>query len=220
VEGKVKWFSVEKGYGFITGTDGSDRYFSVQDVVGAELPGNGDSVTFEHRRGKKGPRAAGITIVAKAAPPANQRQDDRVTCEHCNRKDGAAHHYRSWLFEPFSLSILWEHIRGFQQQRLLYRYRSLWRSRLATGHRSAPLPGQSSQIALLRARLHQVVLCRIATPCQDDFAHAISPPAHQAISRCFCAPMGERVNTIQKSGIYHGANTRNMGRFGCFYHHL
>jgi len=86
VEGKVKWFSVEKGYGFITGTDGSDRYFSVQDVVGAELPGNGDSVTFEHRHGKKGPRAAGITIVAKAAPPANQRQDDRVTCEHCNRK--------------------------------------------------------------------------------------------------------------------------------------
>jgi len=86
VEGKVKWFSVEKGYGFITGTDGTDRYFSVQGVVGAELPGNGDSVTFEHKHGKKGPRAAGVTIVAKAAPSANQRQDDRVTCDHCNRK--------------------------------------------------------------------------------------------------------------------------------------
>jgi len=86
VKGKVKWFSVEKGYGFITGEDGTDRYFSVQDVVGAELPGNGDSVTFEHRRGNKGPRAGRVTIVAKAAPSANQRQDDRVTCEHCNRK--------------------------------------------------------------------------------------------------------------------------------------
>jgi len=85
MEGKVKWFSVDKGYGFITGTDGTDRYFSVRDVVGSALPGNGDLVTFEHQQGKKGARAAGVKISRKAEPPADQRQDSRVTCSHCNR---------------------------------------------------------------------------------------------------------------------------------------
>ena len=87
MEGKVKWFSTDKGYGFITGSDGVDRYFSVQDVVGATLPGNGDRVDFEHRAGKKGPRATGITIVARTtATSATQRTDDRVTCPHCSKK--------------------------------------------------------------------------------------------------------------------------------------
>jgi cold shock CspA family protein len=85
--GKVKWFSIDKGYGFITGFDGIDRYFSVQDVNGANLPGNGDSVSFKHLAGKKGPRATSITITAKAIGiSAGQRTDDRVTCSHCNRK--------------------------------------------------------------------------------------------------------------------------------------
>jgi len=86
VQGKVKWFSVEKGYGFITGTDGTDRFFSVQDVVGAELPGNGDSVTFIHKNAQKGSRAASVNITTKAAPATHNRSDDRVTCPHCQKK--------------------------------------------------------------------------------------------------------------------------------------
>jgi len=64
-----------------------DRYFAVQDVVGADLPGNGDSVRFEHQAGKKGPRATGIIITARARVASTaQRSDDRVTCPHCNKK--------------------------------------------------------------------------------------------------------------------------------------
>jgi len=87
VEGKVKWFSVDKGYGFITGSDGVDRYFTVQDVIGADLPANGDVVRFEEKTGKKGPRAINITITERATTTSyTQRVDDRVTCPHCNKK--------------------------------------------------------------------------------------------------------------------------------------
>jgi len=34
MRGKVKWFSRERGYGFITDEQARDHYFSVQDVRG------------------------------------------------------------------------------------------------------------------------------------------------------------------------------------------
>ena len=87
MEGKIKWFSAEKGYGFVTGSDGKDCYFAVRDVVGADLPGNGDSVTFEQRQGNKGPRASNVTITQKVSQQATSRgSDDRVTCPHCDKK--------------------------------------------------------------------------------------------------------------------------------------
>jgi cold shock CspA family protein/uncharacterized Zn-finger protein len=87
MEGKVKWFSVDKGYGFITGTDGVDRYFTVQDVFGSELPANGDLVRFEEKDGKKGPRAININITTRAITTSDaQKTDERVICPHCNKK--------------------------------------------------------------------------------------------------------------------------------------
>ena len=89
VRGKVKWFSVDKGYGFIVGDDQIERHFSVRNVQGADLPKNGDVVEFEHEDGKKGARADKVQIVARApaAQPRHfERQDDRVTCAHCHKK--------------------------------------------------------------------------------------------------------------------------------------
>jgi len=90
VQGKIKWFSEEKGYGYIVGDDQKDYYFSIREVQGADLPRNGDVVTFEGGEGKKGPRATAVTIIAKSAsraqPSSNPRSDDRVTCPHCKKK--------------------------------------------------------------------------------------------------------------------------------------
>lgn len=82
--GTVKWFSQEKGYGFLVGSDGQDRYFAVQEIRGAVLPGNGTPVKFRPAAGKRGPRARGVELLA--APASNGRTDDRATCGNCGKR--------------------------------------------------------------------------------------------------------------------------------------
>lgn len=88
MKGLVKWFSTDKGYGFITSDSNQDHYFNVRSIVGAELPSNGDSVEFESKMGSKGPRAVNVKITLKAEKQAfsSGRQDDRVNCPQCNKK--------------------------------------------------------------------------------------------------------------------------------------
>ncbi|MEW5792639.1 MAG: cold shock domain-containing protein [Pseudomonadota bacterium] len=90
MQGKIKWFSEEKGYGYIVGDDGKDYYFNVREVHGAELPGNGDVATFSPGQGKKGPRATSVVLTGKSQsnsqPNGGRRPDDRATCPHCGKK--------------------------------------------------------------------------------------------------------------------------------------
>lgn len=86
MQGTVKWFSSEKGYGFITSETGEDHYFNVQSINGASLPSNGDSVQFESKPGNKGPRAINITITAKVSSQNTRPADDRINCPSCDKK--------------------------------------------------------------------------------------------------------------------------------------
>lgn len=62
-EGTVKWFSAEKGYGFIEQEGGNDDVFvHKNDVLGAGLQ-EGDRVQFEIGEGKKGPCAKDVKTV-------------------------------------------------------------------------------------------------------------------------------------------------------------
>jgi Cold shock proteins len=60
--GKVKWFNESKGFGFITGDDGSDVFvhYSSIDGSGFKTLAEGDSVTFEVENGPKGPKAINV----------------------------------------------------------------------------------------------------------------------------------------------------------------
>lgn len=84
MRGKVKWFSREKGYGFITDDKSQDHFFVVNDVRGADLPAYGDQVQFESRETNRGQRASGVQLVSRSTE--GRRVDDRVTCGYCGRK--------------------------------------------------------------------------------------------------------------------------------------
>ena len=62
MQGKVKWFSDQKGYGFITADDGTDYFvhFSAIQEEGFKTLQEGELVDFEVGSGKKGPQAVGV----------------------------------------------------------------------------------------------------------------------------------------------------------------
>jgi len=60
--GKVKWFSTEKGFGFIEQESGDDVFVHINDVSGSVLQEN-DNVEFEIGEGKKGPCAKDVKVI-------------------------------------------------------------------------------------------------------------------------------------------------------------
>ncbi len=62
MKGTVKWFSGEKGYGFITSEDGNDvfAHFSQIAMDGYKVLEENDQVEFEVEDGERGPQATNI----------------------------------------------------------------------------------------------------------------------------------------------------------------
>ena len=65
--GTVKWFNDEKGYGFITPSDGSKDvfvHFSALQGEGFKTLAEGANVEYEVAQGDKGPQAQNVRVVA------------------------------------------------------------------------------------------------------------------------------------------------------------
>jgi CspA family cold shock protein len=62
MQGKVKWFNAEKGYGFIESADGKDVFvhFSAIQSDGFKSLDEGQSVEFDIVEGARGPQAANV----------------------------------------------------------------------------------------------------------------------------------------------------------------
>ncbi|PNR97024.1 cold-shock protein [Petrotoga sp. 9PWA.NaAc.5.4] len=62
MKGRVKWFDSKKGYGFITGEDGTDVFvhFSAVDMDGYKKLDEDQEVEFEVVQGQKGPQASKV----------------------------------------------------------------------------------------------------------------------------------------------------------------
>jgi CspA family cold shock protein len=64
-QGTVKWFSDEKGYGFIEQEDGKDIFVHFSSLVmsGFKTLGEGDVVSFDIEDGDRGPIAKNVAKV-------------------------------------------------------------------------------------------------------------------------------------------------------------
>jgi len=62
MEGRVKWFSAEKGFGFIETDEGGDVFvhFSAIQGDGFRTLEEGQNVTFDVIQGDRGPQAANV----------------------------------------------------------------------------------------------------------------------------------------------------------------
>jgi CspA family cold shock protein len=65
VQGTVKWFNGEKGYGFITPESGPDLFVHYSEIQssGFRTLDEGARVEFEITEGKKGKQASAVTLV-------------------------------------------------------------------------------------------------------------------------------------------------------------
>ena len=66
-EGVVKWFSAEKGYGFITPDDGGkDLFVHFSEIQGSGYRNleEGQRVSYEATEGQKGPQASAVSVLS------------------------------------------------------------------------------------------------------------------------------------------------------------
>lgn len=70
MEGTIKYFNAERGFGFIAIPDLKDRFFHVSDLQSVDVPRVGDSVSFEPASGKDGrPIARQVAILQRSQAP-------------------------------------------------------------------------------------------------------------------------------------------------------
>lgn len=65
LNGTVKWFNTEKGYGFIAGDDGRDAFVHWSNITGTGFRNlvEGQRVCFDAEDAEKGPQAMNVFLL-------------------------------------------------------------------------------------------------------------------------------------------------------------
>lgn len=90
MNGTVKWFNTQKGYGFITGEDGNDYFVHYKQLPqGANLNEN-DEVSFEPVETERGKQAQNVSLGAGEPAPAEEEPADEPSEEEAPDEEEAA----------------------------------------------------------------------------------------------------------------------------------
>lgn len=67
MEGKIKWYSRKKGYGFIAGDDGVDYFVHHTELKEEKFLRENDKVSFEPIEAERGPQAKKLVLLQKGS---------------------------------------------------------------------------------------------------------------------------------------------------------
>ncbi len=65
MQGRVKMFSQDKGYGFILGEDGYDYFCHISEIHSVDMPTANSIVEFQPSETERGKKAISVTVVQK-----------------------------------------------------------------------------------------------------------------------------------------------------------
>lgn len=75
MEGIVKWFNRNKGYGFITGDDGKEYFVHQSALAEGTFIRDNDRVSFEPAETERGMQAQNVTLLQKGSEIAQESEE-------------------------------------------------------------------------------------------------------------------------------------------------
>ncbi len=76
MEGRVKWFNREKGYGFIEGDDGKEYFVHHTSVTEGVFIREEDRVSFESEKTDRGWQAKDVVLLQKGSEINQENQEE------------------------------------------------------------------------------------------------------------------------------------------------
>jgi CspA family cold shock protein len=74
MQGTVKWFNRQKGYGFIQGEDGQEYFVHASAIAQGTFIRDNDLVEFEPAESERGKQAQNITLIQKGSEREPQEE--------------------------------------------------------------------------------------------------------------------------------------------------
>ena len=87
MKGKVKFFNVGKGFGFIAGEDGNEYFVHVSALGDGVTLSENDAVEFVVEQGDRGPKAAKVKKVSASSSSKDESSDEEASDEESTEDD-------------------------------------------------------------------------------------------------------------------------------------
>ena len=81
MEGSVKWFNRNKGYGFIAGDDGQEYFVHHTSLEQGVFIRDNDKVSFDPDKGDRGPVAKNVKLLQKGSEIAREEPEAKEAPE-------------------------------------------------------------------------------------------------------------------------------------------